>query len=208
MAGLNMFPILVVFLSASPFGMVFAFSTMDECSQHFTEKCGYEVGDSVFEGSPVSDACCRRLVSLGKTCQDLFVANALDSLSNAEKPQFLANSAKVWNRCVAVALSPSSSIYPVKVSNQKALDNCRIHFSKNCALELVNHISKGETVSDNCCRHIVHAKKPCHQLFLDWSLGYQPNVDRSRVFEKSNKIWNRCVAITVSPSLSAPTIEN
>ncbi|BFG21160.1 hypothetical protein CerSpe_074340 [Prunus speciosa] len=72
--------------------------SLDECKKHISIKCAREVGGSIFEGvTSVTNGCCHNLVSVEKTCHDLFFHYSLASIPNVDKSEALAKSTQVWN---------------------------------------------------------------------------------------------------------------
>ncbi|BFG21133.1 hypothetical protein CerSpe_074070 [Prunus speciosa] len=220
MAALNMYPMLVILLLASPSRMIFTtfaiptFETsnskiLDECTKHISINCAREVGESIFESGTVTDGCCHKLVSVGKTCHALFFNSALASIPNVDKSKALAKSAQVWNRCVGIALSPASSITisNTKASKSKKNDECKKHISTKCAREVGGSIFESGSVTYGCCYELVSAGKTCHDLFFNSVLASKPIVNKSRALVKSTQVWDQCVEITISPgpSITIPT---
>ncbi|CAN6698731.1 unnamed protein product [Malus baccata var. baccata] len=77
MAGLNMFPIMVILLVA-----ICALPTLAhlddspavvECKKHFSIKYAFDVYNYIFKGKKIGDFSCRALVALGKPCHNVFV---------------------------------------------------------------------------------------------------------------------------------------
>ncbi|CAL9005738.1 unnamed protein product [Prunus brigantina] len=220
MAALNMYPMLVILLLASTSRMIFTtfaiptFETsnlkiLDDCKKHISIKCAREVGESIFKGGTITDDCCHKLVSVGKNCHALFFNSALQSIPNVDKSRALAKSTQVWNRCVGIALSPTSSITipNSKGSKLKIVDECKRHISTKCAREVGGSIFKSGSVTYGCCYELVSAGKTCHDLFFNSFLASKPVVDKSRALVESTQVWDQCVKITISPapSIAIPT---
>lgn len=186
----------------------FGISTSE--ASHISIDCAWEVGGSIFEDGSVTGDCCNELVSVGKTYHDLFFNSALAFKSNADKSEALAKSAQLWNRCVGIAVSRTSSI-PIptsKASKSKTMDECKKQISIKCAREVGETIFKGGSVADGCCYELVSVGKICHDLFFNSALESTPNVDKSRALAKSTQVWNRCVKIIISPISSISETEN
>ncbi|BFG21115.1 hypothetical protein CerSpe_073890 [Prunus speciosa] len=220
MAALNMYPMLVILLLASPSRMIFTtfaiptFETsnskiLDECKKHISINCAREVSESIFEGETITDGCCHKLVYVGKNCHALFFNSALASIPNIDKSRALAKSTQVWNQCVGIALSPASSItIPIsKASKSKIVDECKKHISTKCIREVGGSIFKSGSVTYGCCYELVSADKTCHDLFFNSVLASKPIVDKSRALVESTQVWDQCVEITISPtpSIAIPT---
>ncbi|CAL9005694.1 unnamed protein product, partial [Prunus brigantina] len=235
MAAPNMHPMLVILLLASTSRMIFttfAISTfetwykkicnyapiktsnskiLDDCKKHISIKCTREVGESIFEGGTITYDCCHKLVSVGKNCHALFFNSALQSIPNVDKSRALAKSTQVWNRCVGIALSPTSSITipNSKGSKLKIVDECRKHISIKCAREVGGSIFKSMSVTYGCCYELVSAgvhKKlllshPLSFSVLDDPLLPAPN----HLGQASLTYLLPCVPLTSFPAPS-PTI--
>ncbi|ONI21557.1 hypothetical protein PRUPE_2G072700 [Prunus persica] len=115
----NMYPLLVILLLASPYGMIFTSfgisiseasnsKTLEECENNISIQCAREIGKSIFESGTVTEGCCYALVYLGKTCHDLFFHYSLAYKSNVNKSKALAKSTQVWNQCNKITISPTS----------------------------------------------------------------------------------------------------
>ncbi|ONI12077.1 hypothetical protein PRUPE_4G143200 [Prunus persica] len=171
MAALNMFSMLAILLLASPSRMIFTsfaiptleesnLKTLDECKKHISNNCAREVGGSIFEGGIVTDGCCYELVSVGKTCHDLFFNSVLTSKPIVDKSRALAESTQVWDKCVEIIVSPAPSIaIPTsKALNSETLVECK-HISINCAWQVGGNIFEGGTVTSDCCDDLLFVGK-------------------------------------------------
>ncbi|PRQ33050.1 putative Prolamin-like domain-containing protein [Rosa chinensis] len=118
MAGPSRCHLLVIFLLQVT-SNAFATPTLEgpanlkDCERQFTEKCGIEVGNSIFNNGFLSDDCCRDLVKLGKPCHDTFLNTSLVALHpNANKAQTLAKGEQIWTECVAIDNSENTRPSP------------------------------------------------------------------------------------------------
>ncbi|ONI21999.1 hypothetical protein PRUPE_2G101000 [Prunus persica] len=172
--------------------------TLDEYKKHISIKCVREVGASIFEGkASVTDACCHDLASVGKNCHDLFFNFALAPKPNVGESRALAKSEQVWSPCVAITVSPTSSItIPTsEVLNLKILYECIKHISIQCAGEVGASIFEGgASVTNACCHDLVYVGKTCHDRFFNYVLASKPNVAKFSALVKSAQVWSRCVA--------------
>ncbi|RXI03355.1 hypothetical protein DVH24_004007 [Malus domestica] len=79
MAGLNMFPIMVILLLANCALPTLAYlddlPSVVECKKHFSIKYAFDVYNYVFKGKKIGDFSCRALVTLGRPCHNVFVNN-------------------------------------------------------------------------------------------------------------------------------------
>ncbi|RXI06489.1 hypothetical protein DVH24_018531 [Malus domestica] len=77
MAGLNMFPMMVILLLANCALPTLAHlddsPAVVECKKHFSIKYAFDVYNYIFKGKKIGDFSCRALVALGKPCHNVFV---------------------------------------------------------------------------------------------------------------------------------------
>ncbi|CAN6563287.1 unnamed protein product [Malus baccata var. baccata] len=77
MAGLNMFPIMVILLLANCALPTLAHlddsPAVVECKKHFSIKYAFDVYNYIFKGKKIGEFSCRALLALGKPCHNVFV---------------------------------------------------------------------------------------------------------------------------------------
>lgn len=195
----SVYPFLVIFLLGVTL-TGFAIPAPEEepanvkvCERRFTNKCGIEIGNSIFNGGDVSESCCRDLVTLGKPCHDIIVNRTLAVYHpNANKSQALAKSQQVWNECVAV---DASDAYGTKTAEE-----CLEKFTAKCGIEVERSIHKGSTVSDVCCQDLFSWGKTCHDIIAEKNHDvHHPSDNKAQALARSGQVWNRCAAISLSP---------
>ncbi|PRQ32887.1 putative Prolamin-like domain-containing protein [Rosa chinensis] len=199
MAGPSRCHLLVIFLLQVTLN-AFATLTLEgpanvkDCERQFTEKCGIEVGNGIFNNGFLSDDCCRDLVKLGKPCHDTFLNTSLAARHpSANKAQTLAKGEKIWTECVAIDNSDKHETKPVK--------ECLEKFPPTCGEQIEKSIYQGTVVTDACCRDLVSWGKSCHDIIAERNHDVRhPSVNKAQALASSRKVWNLCAAISRSPA--------
>ncbi|KAB2632250.1 hypothetical protein D8674_028497 [Pyrus ussuriensis x Pyrus communis] len=105
---------------------------------------------------------------------------------------------------IVVVLFLVSNTFPMlEAINEKALAECKKHFSIKYAHDAYNYIFHGQPISEKSCWAIVAVGKKCHDIFLDWTLGGSTGIRRSKALAKGKQLWNHCVLTTVAPASSS-----
>ncbi|KAB2615511.1 hypothetical protein D8674_022099 [Pyrus ussuriensis x Pyrus communis] len=115
MAGVNMFPIVVILLVVS--GTLPTWTHLDdspavvECKKHFSIKYAFDVYNYIFKGKKIGDGSCRALVALGRPCHNVFVNNTFTYEHTGNRTTIQARADRVFNHCVIVnSVPPPSSL--------------------------------------------------------------------------------------------------
>lgn len=200
MAGPSVYPFSVILLLGVTL-TGFAIPTPEEepanvkvCERRFTNKCGIEIGNSIFNGGDVSDSCCHDLVTLGKPCHDIIVNRTLAVYHpSANKAQALAKSEQVWNECVALNASDAYKT--------KTVEECLKKFTAKCWIEVERSIYKGAAVSDACCHDLFSWGKSCLYIIAERNHDVRhPSDNKAQALARSGQVWNRCAGISLSPA--------
>ncbi|KAB2615434.1 hypothetical protein D8674_022022 [Pyrus ussuriensis x Pyrus communis] len=115
MAGLNMFPIVVILLLAScalpTLGHLDDSPAVVECKKHFSIKYAFDVYNYIFKGKKIGDFSCQALVALGRPCHNVFVNSTLTYEHTGNRTTIQARADRVFNHCIiATSVPPPSSL--------------------------------------------------------------------------------------------------
>ncbi|KAB2632249.1 hypothetical protein D8674_028496 [Pyrus ussuriensis x Pyrus communis] len=104
---------------------------------------------------------------------------------------------------VVVLFLMSNTFLMLEAIDEKALVECKKHFSIKYAHDAYNYIFHRQSISEKSCRAIVVVGKKCHDIFLDWTLGGSIGIRRSKALARGKQLWNHCVLTTVAPASSS-----
>ncbi|TYG71192.1 hypothetical protein ES288_D05G374700v1 [Gossypium darwinii] len=84
-------------------------------------------------------------------------------------------------------------------------NNCETKMGLPCVLEAFTSIFETGSISNKCCGELVVLGKVCHSALVKRTLENLLFNDLcpSKIIAKSIQIWNNCLALIDSPSLSA-----
>ncbi|CAL5366660.1 unnamed protein product [Camellia sinensis] len=88
---------------------------LEKCAENFTDTCGSQVFEGIFENMTVTAPCCKNLLQVGKPCHDGLVKRILDLpwiRRHVSESRVLSQSDEIWRKCVSdevAVFSPSSS---------------------------------------------------------------------------------------------------
>lgn len=170
-------------------------SAWQQCKKVVDKECGNDLHSYVFGGEEgiVSLDCCVQLVEMGKDCHESFLSANLkspifDYKTNISK--ILERNSKIWEQCSSIVKGKSKPLKCAEMEDEK------------CRQQVVHSIFYGSgKVSHSCCGKLIRREKECHDSIVQAQIergNHDYERNKTRVLEKSMKVWNKCALIAQS----------
>lgn len=184
--------ILVMFFSTTIFASIVPDSEkiyLNECAEVIGEACGKPLYEKVFGNNynPTTNRCCYKLIQTGHYCHTKLILFALESdpeLRNEDWIQILNKGEDIYQQCDQVT----------KPENPTFFTKCMEQIGYDCGEEVVNNLTRDETLSNQCCEKLVKMGKKCH-INMVKSLLRTPemkNFDPIHLLSKSKRTFDQC----------------
>ncbi|CAN6694847.1 unnamed protein product [Malus baccata var. baccata] len=204
MAGLKMFPIVVILVLASCTLATLAHlddsPAVVECKKHFSVKYAFDVYNYVFKGKKIGDGSCRALVALGRPCHNVFVNSTFtyEHTGNRTVIQARANRLRILTTImdglnmfpiVVILLLASCTLATLAhLDDSPAVVECKKHFSVKYAFDVYNYVFKGKKIGDGSCRALVALGKLCHNIFVNNTFTYEHTANRTAIQARADRL--------------------